>query len=51
MKKNVFIDEYEHLNVIKHQEVFLKTITDLEPSLVEFDLEGNIKEQVYPDDC
>ena len=47
----MFIDGHERTNVVEDQKAFLKTMSDLEPYLVEFDLERNIKNKIYPDDC
>ena len=51
IKKDVFINGYERINVVEDQKAFLKTISDLELYLVEFDSKGNIKDKIYPDDC
>lgn len=47
----MFINEYEHANVVEDPKVFLKTILDLEPYLVEFDSKKNMEDKIYPDDC
>ena len=47
----MFIDAHERVDVVEDQKVFLKIISDLEPYLVEFDSERNIKDKIYPDDC
>lgn len=37
--------------LLKIGRFFLKTMSDLELSFVEFDLEKKIKDKVYPDNC
>lgn len=51
IKKDVLIDGHERANVVEDRKAFLKTMSDLEPYLVEFDSEGNIKDKIYSDDC
>ena len=51
IKKDVFIDRHKRTNIIEDQKAFLKTMSDLKPYLVEFDLERNIKKKIYLDDC
>lgn len=51
IKKDVFVDGHERANVVEDSRVFLKTMLDLDPYLVEFDFKGNMKNKVYPNDC
>ena len=51
IKKDVFINGHERTNVVEDRKAFLKTMSDLELYLVEFNSEGNIKDKIYPDDC
>lgn len=47
----MFINKYKYTNIVENQKVFLKTILDLKPYLVKFNLEENIKNKIYPNDC
>ena len=38
-------------DVVKDWEEFLKTMKELEPYLVEFEMDGTIKAKNYPSDC
>ena len=51
IKKDVFINGHECTNVVEDWKNFLKTISDLQLYLVEFDSKENIKDKIYPHDC
>ena len=51
IKKDVFVDGHEQLDVIEDCKKFLNTIKDLEPYLVEFEEDGSIKTKKYLDNC
>lgn len=47
----MFVDGHERADVVEDRKVFLKTMLDLDPYLVEFDSKENMKDKVYLDDC
>ena len=51
IKKDIFVDEYERLDVVEDRKKFSSTMKDLEPYLVEFEEDESIKTKEYPDDC
>ena len=51
VKKDVFVDGHERLDVVEDREKFLNMMKDLEPYLVEFEQDGSMKTKNYPDDC
>lgn len=50
MKKNVFVDVYEWLDVVEDWKQFLKTIKKLELYLVEFEENGIMNAKNYLSD-
>lgn len=50
MKKKVFIDKYKHENMIENQQKFLKIMQDYTLYIVDFNIDGFIKEKKYPKD-
>lgn len=51
MRKNVFIDRYKRLNVIKDRNNFLRKMEDLKPYMIKFKKDDKIKLNVYLFDC
>ena len=50
IKKRVFLDGHERLNVVEYQALFLKELEALCPSLVEFHDHGSMEERMYLSD-
>lgn len=51
VKKNVFVDEYKWLNVVKDFIRFLNKLEKLKPYLVNFNENSIIKDKIYSSDC
>lgn len=49
--KNIFINGYEYLNVVKNRNNFLIKIEDLKPYIVEFEENDKIKSKIYLLSC
>jgi len=51
VRKGVYVDGHERPDVIQDRAQFLNQLENLQPYLVEFDNEGNIKAKTYPRSC
>ncbi len=51
VKKDVFVDEYERLNVVEDYKRFFNKIKELKSYLVEFNEIYKIKNKIYLPDC
>lgn len=50
VKRNVFIDKYEQLDVVEDCEIFFNIVKYLELYLVEFEKDRSMKTKNYPND-
>lgn len=51
IKKDVFIDGHERLDVVEDRNKFLKMMEELKPFIVEFESNGSMKPKKYPPGC
>ena len=51
VKKDVFVDGYERLDVVEDCKRFLNKMEELKPYLVEFNEDDAMKDKTYPSDC